>query len=98
MRTPCLKHAIELALAGVGPIADIVARSQEVGTIVPSILTKNLEKAGYVISYRSGPGVDAPPGSTRVGAWVLVFDKEDTVVARAYSHVNGAANFLIKQN
>jgi hypothetical protein len=95
MRAACLAEVIKLTeVSGAGPIAQLVRQAVEVGTVVPSILTKSLENAGYVVTYRTGPGEDADPGDAKVGAWVTVTKKGKKgpiVVARGYSHDKGDA-------
>lgn len=89
MRSSALKSAIELAANGEGPVAKLVAGCVEVGVIVPSILTAALTKAGYSVTYHTGPGESATEGDAPVGAWVLITQPSGkdgrVVVARAYS-------------
>lgn len=86
MQTAHTKKLVELTTAAAGPVAKIAVKASEAGILVPSILKKSLEDAGYKITYHKEPGENAPQGDHTHGAWVLVKDKDGHVVARAYSH------------
>jgi hypothetical protein len=89
MQSRSLKHAIALAESGTGSIAKLVAGAIEVGVIVPSILAKRLEDAGYSVTYHVGPGENTEEGDSPNGAWVLIRvpgKKGPEIVARAFSH------------
>jgi hypothetical protein len=91
MRDACVKNMIALATKGTTPLHDIVRKSIEAGIVVPSILKRNLETAGYQITYHIGPGDAAPQGKHKFGSWIIIKYKNQNVIARAYSHDNADA-------
>lgn len=90
MRSECTKDLVDIVNKGISGLTQPLKDALEVGIIVPSILRKNLEKAGYVITYHVGPGESADVGKHKHGAWVQI-RKDGVLVGRAYSHDEGDA-------
>lgn len=93
MHTNARKLMVELAKGEAGPFCMIANRALEEEIIVPSILRTELEDEGFIVSYRDGPGglEDSKEGEGKHGAWVLVLDENNVVIARAFSHSEGNA-------
>jgi hypothetical protein len=89
MRIQSLKHAVALTQKGVGPLTEICKGAVEVGFIVPSILKKGLEDAGYIVQYLS-PGDESKEHKTtkvlhRASVYCPIEGAEPAIVAHGMS-------------